>query len=353
MKIAHLNKIKSRITFEYEVTSLYLNTIIGKHNYVSSTISHEILLYVKRDKMDDLSIIKQIKTLIPPNDTFRETLIDMEANHKRYLKYLQLKNKDKRALEYIHRYRNLTGELRKFFTRYLTERLGHFKIWELVQFYNEPCWEVTMPFYDYNEKQESIYIQALEEIISSKIYILSFDRVVEQLFTFANLNETHKPTFDFIKIPLWHFPDVTEMVFAQLKYTHGDLNTALIPFNEHYYECLEQLFDISFSRENYQKIVDLVEGKLIPYQKSMQEVIDNSLYISQLRNKTQNAPQLIYNLGITSVENLIHYYERAELVEPYVATEMKDRLKRTMNLDATCVFSYVTSWKAEEEGGAA
>ena len=347
MRIAHLNKIKPPASIENEVSSLFLNTILAKHNYVSSTISHEIILYIKRDKIKDFLLVQQLQKLIPPSDEFMPTLIDIEANYKRYLKYLQLKNKDKKILEFIHRYKSLLNEIRKVYEFYITDRLGHFKVWELVKFYEEPCWELTIPLYDFNEKQESVYIKALEEIISSKIYILSFDRVVEQLFTFTNFAEIHEPTFDYIKIPLWHFPDVTEMVFAQLKYTHSDLNTALISFNEHYYACLEQLFDISFSKENYQKIVDFVGEEIMPFQESMQQAIDNSLYISQLRNKTQNAAKLIYNLGITSIENLIHYHERAELVEPYVATEMKNRLKRTMNLEATCVFSYVTGTKTE------
>ena len=93
--------------------------------------------------------------------------------------------------------------------------------------------------------------------------------------------------------------------------------------------------------------------KIVSNAAKVQEAIDNSLYLSQIRNQMNSNCSVKFNLGITSVATLVDYYLRAEMIEPYVASEIKDRLKRTMNLDATCVFSYVTSWKAEEEGGIA
>ena len=262
-----------------------------------------------------------------------------------------MKNIDKIELEFMNRHKSNVNLVRKQFAKYVEDRLRIIKLWELVEFRNEPNWDLQFPLYDYDATHESSYIQALEHFVPSCEYILSFDNVVEQLFTWSDFDQSDHKAFDYIKVPFWKFPLVYDMTFNQLKYTREDLKPLLQKFYTQFYDCLRQLFVMSFLTENHEKIIAIIQDKIMSLKLPIQQAIDNSLYISQLRNKTQGDADLTFNLGITSAETLVDYYQRAEMIEPYVASEIKDRLKRKMNLDATCVFSYVTGTKSEEEGG--
>ena len=246
MKIASLNKLESRVNFQDEIKSMYVNTILAEHNFIASIISHEILVYTERGILNVKSLLNQFHKYMPNRTQFLESLKTIENHEKIYQKLSKTKYHDKRTLEFINRHKNNVSILNKRFGDYLEERLKHFKIWELIEFKKEPDWELVLPLYEYDQTHESIYIQAMEQAVPSCEYILSFDNVVEQLFSWSDFDKINLQAFEFIKIPLWDFPMVNDLTFIQLKYTRADLKLMLEQFYIKFYDCLRQLFAMPF-----------------------------------------------------------------------------------------------------------
>ena len=102
---------------------------------------------------------------------------------------------------------------------------------------------------------------------------MSFDSVVEKIFTIADINSDNQTYCDFIKIPLWDFPMFDGITFNQMKYTIGDLKPSLVPFNAQLKELSEQIFTIPFTSENQDEIKQLCSDKLNQFVKPVQQTI--------------------------------------------------------------------------------
>ena len=100
------------------------------------------------------------------------------------------------------------------------------------------------------------------------------------------------------------------------------------------------MFPLSFLPENYQRIKQLCSEKLNYQSQTIEQTIHEHIYISKLKNQyAQNFGTRLY-FGITSVENVINYYEKAEIVPDYVANEIKLQVSRHVDLKATLLFTY-------------
>ena len=195
---------------------------------------------------------------------------------------------------------------------------------------------------DYKQKdnKEDDLISEIKNLIIQREETLLFDKKVEQLYSFSHYEEVENNTSDFIKIPLWDLPMLDEFDYKQLKYTRDDLHPALAPFKMQLKQLSDEIFPLQFIDENIEQLKYLCQSQLQKFVQPIQHSIDESIYISQTRNKSQAWNKLTLNLGITSVENLIQYYEKVETVEPYVANEIKRQTARYLDLKASCFFMY-------------
>ena len=199
-----------------------------------------------------------------------------------------------------------------------------------------------MRFFDPREasNKEDYYISELSETIINRQNLFAFDTSLDTLFKPTQLDDIEDHDFDFISIPLWKIPPLFGMTYEQMQYSRDNLREPLDPFKNKLKELSMQLFPLDFSSENMQQIRQLCIEKIIPYQKSIQKNIDESLFITQLRNKFPSDLYQTFYLGITSAENLVHYFEKTKNIEPYVCTQIKQQISRHINPKASYVFTY-------------
>ncbi len=349
MKIVNLNKDPSRIDIFNEALSVFPNTMLAERLEMASLISYEFLGNIELEERSDEWMLRASLHAATGNEDAIKHIKEVQELHKitKQLKLKKIKNKQELVLINIHR--TMVVEYRKAYHEYNIKRLKELKITELADFSKEEFWQLEVPQYDSNDNNENPYIQKLTTIIKEKEYIFAFDFQVEQEFTYTEFAATNALTSDFIKIPLWKFPMMTDMEFFQLKYTREDLKKPLLAFHTQFNECVKAMSELSFTADNCEKILHLFKQKIMPFQQPMQQAINDSLYCSQQRNKTEKDSGMTFNLGITSAENLIHYFERLEIVEPYIASEIKDRLGKEINLQSSCIFSYCTIEQADKE----
>ena len=72
----------------------------------------------------------------------------------------------------------------------------------------------------------------------------------------------------------------------------------------------------------------------------VQQAIDESLYLSKIKNNSPANYGLTFCLGIGSAETIVDFYQKNEIVEPYEANEIKNRISRHINLKSTYIFTY-------------
>lgn len=118
------------------------------------------------------------------------------------------------------------------------------------------------------------------------------------------------------------------------------MKPVLLPFKAQIKEFSDELSKISFSAENSPHIEKLYADKLNPHIRKLQKAIEESMYISQARNQFPKNIGTKLCLGITSAGNLVNYYEKMNIIFPYVANEIKEQLKRRIDMKMTYPFFY-------------
>ena len=349
MKIVNLNIMPSEIEVSNEVLSMYLNILVAETIVSASITSHELLMNIHFEKLPDLEIFLQIR-FFQPDDAELMNIVDY--NEKMYIATQKLKHRkitDKKVLNLMNQSRLAMGRMRSYLKGYYKLRLKGLNLVPLLGFETEEFLELSYPRYDLKTIHENKYIEMLTEIVGNKIDILSLNHVVEKFFTFVDGDAYSDMPFDCIKIPLWDFPLLDDITYAQMKYTREDLKKALYECNFNLQAFVLVSHDKHYNYKDNREILQIFTNHVKSPVKDVQQAINNSLYLCQIKNKTQNKSYARYNLGITSAANLVNHYERSGMLEAYVCSEVKDRLGRKITMQDMCVFSYCTIEKPDKE----
>ena len=343
MKIATFDKASSQLSYCKQALCLYPYTLLADEVLIRSYWSFSLKNYLDRDKYNDKYAMSLLLHSFKDDADFMKTLNTVIQHQKIVNKYLQQKRNDKSALKFISTHRTDMKGLRWVIEQNLEVSLKKYKLFELLPFDNN-VWKLRTPLLDYVPECpiENAYIGVLSKNIPEHEYALALDTEVENLFSFSLYNSAETVDAEFIKIPLWDFPLFDDITFLQMKYTRDDLTQALHAFKTEYNQLFNKLFTIPFTKDNQQEIKKLCDDSITHHIEPVQQSINNSIYISQLINKTQKDQRMKFCLGITSAENLANYYERCEIVEPYVASQIKQQIGRQMDLQASCIFVYCT-----------
>ncbi len=347
MKIVNLNIMPSEIEHSNEVLSMYLNILVAETIVSASVTSHELLLNIHIEKLTDEQLFLQMRYSHHDNEKMLSVVDNNEKNYIVAQKLKHRKAKHKKALDFMNQSRLAMLRMREYFKKYLMLRLEGHNLVPLLGFETEEFLDLAYPRYDLKTIHENQYIDMLTEIVGNKIDILSLNHIVEKLFTFVDGDGYSDIPFDFIKIPLWDFPLLDDISYPQMKYTREDLKKALYDFNINLKSLISILFDMHYTYEDNYIFLQIFTSHVKPSAKVVQQAINNSLYLCQIKNKTQNKSYARYNLGITSAANLVNYYERSGMVEAYVCSEIKERLGRKITMQDMCVFSYCTIEQAD------
>ncbi len=251
-----------------------------------------------------------------------------------------LRNKHKELSRITHMFNSISNGFKIYLEFHRDEVIQEHKIQECLPFAQDGVFIMKSIDFKQMDNKEHVLIPEITKVLINRLEIMAFHESVEKMFSHVNYNEIESNEFDFIRIPLWEIPVLDELAYKQLKYTRNDLHPAMAPFKIKLQEFWDEIVTIQFIDENIEQLKHLCQTKLYPFVQPIQHAIDESLYISQIKNKSQNNNKLTMCMGITSADRLIQYYEKVETVLPYVASEIKQQVSRYMDLKATQMFVY-------------
>lgn len=340
MDINYYQKNGSVIPLGYDTTYIHSYILLSDTIMYASMSSALLMLYINIDSWKDEAIEKMIPFFFPKNEENEDILAFFNVMQPLVKKLTKQKHKDKNDLVTMGQYKEALRRMRKIIKLDVEEKIGPTEIIALIPFVKENIWQLHFTGYMEAPNQEDFYIPELTNIIINREILFAFDSQVDTLLNPTQLDAAQAQDFDFISIPLWNMPHLLGMTYEQLQHSRENLQKPLTAYKNDLKELSKQLFPIDFSTENMQQIKQLCTDRIIPYQNSIQKDIDDCLYISQLRNRYPKDFYATFCLGITSAENLVSYYEKTKNVEPYVATQIKERISRHIHLKATYVFTY-------------
>ncbi len=340
MNITFINNFFSKINPEDEPKFLPIHLLIADKVSYISMVANIMILYQQVDEHPDEFMLHLFESNFSNSEEAIAAVAEMRSHFPVYKKLLKLKHKDKQSLSFIRNFKLALNVLRNDLKESHLKMNRHYGLSEFFPYYDS---KIFLPSIRYDKEisiKEDRIIAEIADAIINRDGIISITDHIETMFPFLIYNAEVIEDFKFIKIPLWKFPPVYNMPFEQHNYTRQQLLLALQPFNSALKELQNDFFSIGFTLENLSHFITSLNEKINPLIMPVQNEIDESLYLSSIKNNHPENSGLLFCLGVTSAETLINYYLQNEIIEPYIANEIKNRVARHFDLDTSNVFCY-------------
>ncbi len=341
MKIHIYNSQTSKYRLIYESNSLHPNLLIADTIMNCGTAGDTLSLHYSLPEMSDSAVVNYYVKVYCKEEEMQDFAMKITNACTMAKKAVKLKSKDKETMLFLGKYKSLVSSLKKEILAKDEYFLSFYNLIELTPYVDNNVLDVNHLYYFDEPNTEKLIIKEILNSIKDREAILSLEKSVDTIFKSSLFDSVDTEDCDFIKIPMWDIPPCYLLPYIQLNYTRENLKPALVPFKAKLKELSKELFNIKWRQENFQQIKQLCTEKLSEQLAPVQKSIDESLYLSPLKYQYPKFENIKFCLGITSAENLVNYYEKNEIVEPYVASEIKHQLSRYIDLQSTYVFSYV------------
>ena len=348
MKINFIDSFDSKFDYKEEGVNIFSNLMFADSLYYFSSTSfnfyhYKYLKLIPEDKLLDL--FEQCYEL---NESEVEMVSNLRKDYHNYKKFKNQKHRDKSLLISLgrveHTYKNIRNDLKDFFDNCIRD-LHHDS---LLPFFEENIIDIFVFDHTSSEINENKFLSFFVKIILNPDEIFSVDSCIDQDFSSYQYDEDDEENSDIIYVPLWSFPQLQLLTPPQLRYTREDLKPAFAAFEADFKTFVKEIRQISFAPEDHQKLQQLCAEKLVVHIEKVQQQIDQSLYITKLNHEFPNDTKQRFNVGITSIESLLDFYECEEVIGSYMTTEIKSQVARYYSLDTCYPFSFYQTIEANE-----
>ena len=194
----------------------------------------------------------------------------------------------------------------------------------------------------YNEKEdgEDFMIKYIIDSILNNNENLIFDEVIEELVPYSDL-ETEKVTDEtyFLSTSLFEFPIMCDLNSDQLKTIMKEFRQTMKPFHDEYKSLKREIASISFNESNI-RIQSQIKSGIVPHLENIQKKIDENIYVQQQKNRYDPKQRIKVMLGVSSIENNIRLLEKEEVILPFVADSIIEKLEKNIDIKSCIPFIY-------------
>ncbi|MEI8204524.1 MAG: hypothetical protein WCH34_15995 [Bacteroidota bacterium] len=343
MKIAYYNRVKTKLFLDDEAITIYPNLFIADTLFLDSVAAHAMLNYLNVDNFSYELIIDGYEEVHKDDPKFAGNI----ANARRYLpthrKYLQMKHKSKEVVRWLNQstnfFRIASNHVKIFHQNYLE----HYSCFTLLPFVEDDIIDVDPSDFNTLDSMDHVFLQRISDSIIGQSDTLSLDMKIEELFSYVPLMSNTHEFADIMTFPLVDFPKMSQLNYAQIKYTRDNFKPALAPFKNDFKSLANELINIPFTADNSIKIKQLCEDKLAHHKEILQKSLDESLYIVKLNHEFPLEAKQEFHIGVASINTVVDFYEKTEIVQPYMASEIKYQIARKLDLNSSYLFSYCKS----------
>ena len=339
MKLTYLNRKGSIIKFNNEPVNIHLNILIADHIKYCSMLADNIITYKEIDSCSDDKLFEVYTQMFDKNEKVSDFIKTIKEHYPEYKKTINLKNKDKDDLVYIGRHKSLFDRMRKQLKLSLDKELDKSNIKTVLPFLDQGVFEIHLSEELMDNDKEDFFVREIINTLIDRDSILVLDWMFEPMFRPSLFNLIFNRKRAFVTFPLLEVPPFRNMTYNEMRYTKEELKITLAPLKKDLLEFTDKLSTMRFEKKNVKKINKLLVDTLWNHL-SLQQKIDESLYITKLKNQFPPELNSAFCIGITSAESIVDYFEKAKIILPYLANEIKQQLSRHIELKSSHLFFY-------------
>ncbi len=340
MEIVFFNSYASIVQIGREVSNLSGHLLMADALYFDSIVSTAMIQYQDIDESSDELIVGMFETINENDAAALALAANIKRDYPRYKKGLNFKHKDKSELLNIGKMKRILKNVRAEVKEHFGELMQKHNLLSMLHFSeNDVLFLQSNDLNNVENKENDLVTYIAINIINQDITFSLTDHI-ETNFLFQTLYSSGSEDYDFLKINLWKFPFMVEISYEHLNYTRGQLLPVFQPFKEKLKELQTEFFTLEFIPENLPHFKQSIIEKINPLILPVQQAIDESIYLSKLKNNYPPNYGLTFCIGIGPAETIVDYYQKNQIIEPYEATEIKERISRHISLKSTYIFTY-------------
>ena len=316
MEIHYFNRSGSTISVDVETHNINPYMLLCDHLEYDCNTASMILFYDIVDVITHYELIfLRYESSFPQEPTPK--IVKFLRDHLfRYKKLLNQKFRSKDDLVFMGRYKTLLASIRKSLKMVYEDWMKRNSLMGVYPFGIDESLYLEMSTYLESENMEEFLLTAMVKSMLKKNIIIALDKDFENQFQFNEFNIPIEEKIDFIKIHVCDLPPTLGLSFEQMKHIKMELNMALKTLTSSLNELQERFPSMIFNEDSVEEIRQLCFEKINPCLEPLKLAIDDSLYLTKLRSEFSRDNILRFCLGVTSVGNIIDFYEKQKVLEP-------------------------------------
>ncbi len=339
----------SKFYYDYNEDAIYYYLLIADAIHISIDASWADVVLTDMDTWNEEKIFATFKSVNKDSDDIQVAEEYYKELTLLVKKVRALKQKNKVGLEIIARNKKFINECKRNLKDFRDDIFEYNHVAKLMPYIKNGTWQLFKIDYEQNANEEDGLIHHIVNAFCDRKNTLTLDVRWVEMLSSTTFHSPGNQDYNFIKIPLWDFPPFGDISYGQIKYTRDNLQPGLLQFKLQLSELKDQLSTITFSAENFLPIKQLFNELLFCHIEPVQKLINESLYLSQMRNQFKKSTGYKFFLGIASAETLVNLYEKTETTLPYVASEIKYRIAKQLDLKSACVFIYLENLSPDKK----
>jgi len=257
-----------------------------------------------------------------PGLTKTDSIEQIDSFYESYKFLRRLKHKSPKDIITIKKGERLIAAYQKIVTKWTHNILESFHYNELVPFVNEGkelyCWNIP--------------IGNIREHLNEEFF-----NFVNGALCLPEITQYHIAEFVNEKLilstKLFEIPEQVSLSTSQVRIVRNELLDKFKSFSERLVDFNVKLQEIDYNKKNLKKLKKEYFDKACEDKSSLQDAIDNNLYMNQLKNKLEEDKTLSIYLGLASFNNILEFYKNADIIDDYIIMYVKDKIKGKLNMN--------------------
>jgi hypothetical protein len=269
----------------------------------------------------------------------------LEESYQISLQIKKMKHKDKKALVFLHNWKNDLEKFHRETLNYLKHIEKQFHIEELQPLFSLPR-KGVLSLYSFDDYQPEDYsyieIEILTTTIINNFEIPLFSDEAEKYITTKEEHNTGSNTKALIsKHKLLKFISPSSLSYSKLEIIRNRLVPMFKPLADFLEEYNSELLLNKFNDTLLEKLNDKYLNYILPEVSKIQDAINDDIYFNQIINSTDETEIFTLYLCVTDINSMLDLFHKVSNMPKATVENAREELKDKIDLESAKLFLYL------------
>jgi hypothetical protein len=195
---------------------------------------------------------------------------------------------------------------------------------------------------DETEKRSHERIKVVAESTNDSAWFPLFDSMIKEDLVCVDINNTRKKSStQIISDFVLEFPEPTTLSSGQVHLVRNDFSKTTWKFFYEMRKLNDELREISFTQDNFEKIISIYNEKAAPLKSAMQQTADENDSFRKLKSDDKNIKTYKIYAAMASFNTVINIYKNLNVIDESTTLYVRESIEQKTNINNTRLFLFL------------